>query len=122
MLFKRKTGEVESFVTLDGSEVREIVHPSSSPVENQSLAEAIVPGGGSTRPHVHRRSEEIYYILRGTGIVVVDGERAGVESGTAVLIPPGTEHSLENTGDEDLVLLCASSPPYSDEDTRILED
>jgi mannose-6-phosphate isomerase-like protein (cupin superfamily) len=37
--------------------------------------------------------------------------------GDCIVIPPGVEHQLTNTGREPLRLLCCCSPPYSDEDT-----
>jgi hypothetical protein len=38
-----KLDTVESFVTLDGSEIREVAGPASANAVNQSLAEATVP-------------------------------------------------------------------------------
>jgi mannose-6-phosphate isomerase-like protein (cupin superfamily) len=49
------------------------------------------------------------------------GVEAEVRAGTTVLIPPGTPHKLINASNEPLVLLCACSPPYSDEDTVLCE-
>jgi mannose-6-phosphate isomerase-like protein (cupin superfamily) len=37
-----------------------------------------------------------------------------------VNIPPGTPHSIANTGEGDLKILCACSPAYTHEDTEIL--
>jgi hypothetical protein len=51
--------QIEPFVTLDGSEIREWAGPLSAPAQNQSLAEATVPVGGATTEHYHRRSEEL---------------------------------------------------------------
>ena len=44
-------------------------------------------------------------------------EERGVKRGDCIVIPPGAEHKLTNTGDEPLVLLCCCAPAYSDEDT-----
>jgi len=40
-----------------------------------------------------------------------DREQVGV--GDLVLIPPATDHGIENDGDEDLVYVTAASPPVS---------
>jgi hypothetical protein len=50
---------LESFVTLDGSAIRELAGPAWTPVRNQSLAEATLPVGGETAEHYHPRAEEI---------------------------------------------------------------
>jgi mannose-6-phosphate isomerase-like protein (cupin superfamily) len=43
--------------------------------------------------HVHENSEQIYVVVRGRGLVIVDGEERELEAGTAVLIPAGVEHT-----------------------------
>jgi mannose-6-phosphate isomerase-like protein (cupin superfamily) len=48
-------------------------------------------------------------------------EGIAVRAGDAVLIPPGTAHKLVNESDARLVLRCACSPPYRDDDTELLE-
>ncbi|NOZ59181.1 MAG: cupin domain-containing protein [Euryarchaeota archaeon] len=114
-----RSSSAEPFITKDGSLVRELVHPKNSSAERLSLAEARVKPGDRTREHLHRKSEEVYYILSGEGEVYLNGKGARVEAGDAVLIPPGTRHYVVNTGEEELVILCACSPPYSHEDTLI---
>ena len=43
----RKLDEQEPFTTKDGSTIRSILDLANAPVRNQSLAEAVVPAGGS---------------------------------------------------------------------------
>jgi len=107
----------EPFITLDGSEIRELAGIPTGNAANQSLAEATVPPGASTQAHFHRRSEEIYYFTAGAGRMILGEEEAAVGAGDCVVIPPGTEHQLVNDGSAPLVLLCCCAPPYSDEDT-----
>jgi mannose-6-phosphate isomerase-like protein (cupin superfamily) len=112
----------EPFVTADGSSIREIAGVSSGNAVNQSLAEATVPPGAETIEHFHRASEEIYHFTAGAGRMRLGGLEADVRAGDTVVIAPGVPHKLWNTGDEPLVLLCCCSPPYSHEDTVLLED
>ncbi len=105
------------FVTKDGSQIRSILDRSNAPVEKQSLAEATVQAGGSTQRHCHALSEEFYFILAGRGRMEIDGETHEVESGDAILIPPGAWHTIVAV--EQLRFLCCCAPPYSDEDTYI---
>ncbi|WP_456475034.1 cupin domain-containing protein [Candidatus Pyrohabitans sp.] len=116
----RNRSRVEAFITKDGSEVRELLHPDNSPVEKLSIAEAVVGVGEATREHFHRKSEEVYYILSGRGEMHIDGEKAAVRVGDVVHIPAGARHYVVNTGKEELIILCASSPPYSHEDTELM--
>jgi mannose-6-phosphate isomerase-like protein (cupin superfamily) len=105
------------FITKDNSEIREILSPGNSSLENQSLAEARVSPGKATIQHYHIKTEEIYYILQGRAEIIVEGEIKEVVEGDGIVILPGQKHKIWNTGDEDLVFLCCCSPSYGDKDT-----
>ena len=72
----RSRAPAEPFTTTDGSTIRSLLDRSNAPVANQSLAEATIEAGEATVRHHHRESEEIYYLVEGTGEMEVDGERA----------------------------------------------
>ena len=111
---------VTPFITKDGSVIRELMHPAVHGNHQQSLAEAVIPAGSATLLHRHHHSEEIYHFTAGTGYMRMGDDEFRVTTGDTVCIPPGTPHALINRGDEELRLLCCSSPPYSDEDTELL--
>jgi mannose-6-phosphate isomerase-like protein (cupin superfamily) len=113
----RSLDDATPFVTTDGSTIRSLLDHSNAPVVNQSLAEATLDPGQATVRHHHRVSEEIYYLTAGSGEMEIDGRRAPVSAGDAVLIPPGAWHQITATGAEPLRLLCACAPPWSAEDT-----
>jgi mannose-6-phosphate isomerase-like protein (cupin superfamily) len=107
---------IEPFTTKDGSQIRELAR-----TEAQSLAEATVPAGGTTIRHLHRVTEELYAFTEGLGEMELDGETFEVRAGDTVVIPPGAPHGLRNTGEVPLVLLCCCVPPYSHDDTVLLD-
>ncbi len=107
----------EPFITKDGSEIRSILDRTNSLARNQSLAEATLSPGAATEPHRHTHTEEIYYILRGTGRMTVGIEQRDVQPGDGILIPVGTRHTIRNIGVDPLVFLCCCAPPYAHEDT-----
>jgi mannose-6-phosphate isomerase-like protein (cupin superfamily) len=113
--------ERPSFITADGSAIRELAGVPSGNAANQSLAEATVPPGAQTVEHYHRTSEEIYLFVSGMGRMKLGDEEAQVRAGDCVVIPPGAPHKLANPEQEPLVLLCCCAPPYSDADTVLLE-
>ena len=113
----RSLATAESFTTKDGSTIRELLGLPTSSARNQSLAEAMLPPGGATRRHYHRESEEIYYVVEGSGELELDGELARVGPGDAILIPPGAWHEIRAGGTAPLRFLCCCAPPYRHEDT-----
>jgi mannose-6-phosphate isomerase-like protein (cupin superfamily) len=108
---------LESFVTLDGSSIRELAGPAWTQARHQSLAEATLPPGGETAEHFHPQAEELYYFVAGAGRMRLGEDEAEVGVGDCVVIPPGTAHKLWNPGPNPLVLLCCCAPAYSDHDT-----
>jgi mannose-6-phosphate isomerase-like protein (cupin superfamily) len=113
----RSLTQAESFTTKDGSTIRELLGLPTSSARNQSLAEATLPPGGATERHYHLESEEIYYLVEGTGEMELDDERCPVAPGDAVLIPPGAWHQIRAAAGGPLRFLCCCAPPYRHEDT-----
>jgi mannose-6-phosphate isomerase-like protein (cupin superfamily) len=113
--------QLEPYVTADGSTIREWAGPGyRADASNQSLAEATVAPGSSTEAHYHWRSEELYLVTAGQGRLQIGDEELNVVTGDCAVIPPGAVHQLHNTGEEDLVVLCACSPAYLHEDTVLV--
>ena len=67
--------------------------------------------GQFTKTHVHPRQDEIFFCMRGAGVVTfTDRDDIPVEQGSVVFVPSGVEHGVETIGDERLVLVFAKGP------------
>lgn len=113
--------EIAPYITKDGSEIRELMHPAVHGNRRQSLAEATIEPGSRTQLHRHAQTEELYHVTAGSGLVTLGDARFKVSPGDTVLIAPGTAHCIEATGGEPLRILCCCSPAYSHDDTELLE-
>ena len=111
----RSLAKAEAFTTADGSTIRELLGLPTAPVRNQSLAEATLQPGQATERHYHAETEEIYYLVEGSGEMELDGDRRPVSPGDAILIPAGAWHEI--TAKSELRFLCCCVPPYTDDDT-----
>ena len=70
--------------------------------------------GVSEGSHTHEGDEsleEIYYFLRGEGVMWVDGHNVPIAAGDAVLVPPGVDHGFRNTGTKPLKLVIVWGRP-----------
>lgn len=112
--------DMKPFITKDGSEIRELMHPAWHGARSMSLAEAVVAPHTATQRHQHAGTEEFYHVTAGAGRMHLGDESFEVKPGDTVCIPPGTSHWIENTGDMDLRILCCCTPAYSHEDTDLL--
>lgn len=78
--------------------------------ENQlSVAKLIVKPKSIQENHVHCSSEHFMYILKGSGVHIVNKEKKNYEEGDVIYCPPYSEHTIINEGNEDLVMIAAYS-------------
>jgi mannose-6-phosphate isomerase-like protein (cupin superfamily) len=111
----------EEFTALDGSRVVELVRPEREGSRNLSLARATISPRRSTYRHRHPEAEEVYYVLQGEGTLEMNRRIERVSAGEARLIPAGAEHRVTCMSEEPMVILCACSPPYRDEETELTQ-
>ena len=60
--------------------------------------------GASIGNHSHETDDEIYIVISGCGRILENGEWQDIGPGDAILTGNGASHSVENTGDEPLVI------------------
>ena len=60
--------------------------------------------------HRHKVQEQVYHVIEGEGLMEIDGEKRVVRKHDFIFLPPGVDHSIENTGLVDLVFLVVTSP------------
>ena len=119
---KTEYGKIHPYTTKDGSLIRELMHPDIHGNSNQSLAEATIPANSATALHRHHRFEEIYHITKGSGLMTLGERIFRITEGDTICIPPGTPHRIQNASNTLLKLLCCCAPPYSHDDTELLEE
>ena len=109
--------------TFDWGVIKWLVSPDNTPGANISFGQVVLlPGEGHTR-HNHPTSEEILYVLSGTGEQMVDDKPAfPVRAGDTIYIPTAIYHSTVNTGWEPMVILAIYNPGGPDRDLRCLPD
>ncbi len=63
----------------------------------------------TTSVSYHKIAEEYYYVLSGSGVAVLNGERHELREGDFLRLPPGTTHGFI-TDDKPLVMLDIHAP------------
>ena len=76
-----------------------------------SFEHVVVPPGVVIGEHVHSRTEEIYFIVRGRGEMRVGEETRVVEAGQIVLTPLHERHTFRTLGDEPVELIVSEMLP-----------
>jgi quercetin dioxygenase-like cupin family protein len=79
------------------------------------VMEETMPAGTAEQPHQHSQTTQLYYMTDGSAVTRLGGAHVDLVPGTAVVIPPGSEHQLVNHGDKpNRFLVISSSPPRAD--------
>lgn len=60
--------------------------------------------------HRHKRNEELYIFVGGSGEMVIDDERVPVREGTVVRVSRPAARIWRNTSDQDLYFICVQYP------------
>ena len=120
-IFIRYLKDCKEFSAGDNTRLRELFNPLKDNLNlRYSLAHATVKPGKTTYKH-RLKTSEVYYILRGNGIMHINDESGQVKEGQAIYIPPDTIQFIKNTGTTDLIFICIVDPAWKKEDENILE-
>jgi mannose-6-phosphate isomerase-like protein (cupin superfamily) len=80
---------------------------------NLSVTWVTLPAGASQTLRSQEEAEQAYVVVRGSGSMSVAGDTQQVAEGDMILVPPATEHSLSNDGEEELACVSIQSPPVA---------
>lgn len=85
---------------LEGDQIRRDVFTLLCPEDTESRSllagYTIVYPGCTTKGHSHADREEVYYFVRGQGVMVVDGKEIEVAAGDSFYLPYGPLHTTRN--------------------------
>lgn len=68
------------------------------------------PGFPGPKPHVHRETHDMFFVLEGTLTMQLDEDTFDLLPGAFVLVPPGTAHTFSNRTDQPVKLLNMDAP------------
>jgi mannose-6-phosphate isomerase-like protein (cupin superfamily) len=77
---------------------------------NIALGTQQVPVRTGIGVHQHQEADEVLFVLEGTGFAILHDARIPIEKGSAIYIPKGVWHGVENPNSE-LLLLWVVAPP-----------
>jgi mannose-6-phosphate isomerase-like protein (cupin superfamily) len=80
---------------------------------NMSVTWLEVPAGVEQTLHSHEEAEQVYVVVKGEGKMSVAGDTETVGEGDLVLVPPATDHGIENDGNEPMACVSVQSPAVS---------
>lgn len=98
-------------INLPGRTCQVMVGSNNLIAENITFGIAKVPPFEKMSPHMHEKEEEVIYIIKGYGYVVVNKKKEVVEPGSTIFLPKGSEHFIHNQSADTMKFIFAFSPP-----------
>jgi quercetin dioxygenase-like cupin family protein len=77
--------------------------------------------GAEVKPHFHKTHDEIVYVIKGSGQMLVNDKWIDVKPGTVHFNPMNKVHSTRNTGKDPLVVLSIFTPSMKEVDRNFVE-
>ena len=85
--------------------------------EHTQIVVMSIPVGEDIGEEPHTDTDQVLYFVDGVGKAVLNGEEVNFEKNDIFLVKAGTKHYFINTGDEDLKIITAYSPPHHPDGT-----
>ena len=115
------TAQVISTGDLEGDKISPL---NTGGMRNKVLAVAdgmtISIQDGSPPKHMHPNTNEIQYILEGTGTIWLGDKEVTVKPGDLVIIPKGTPHAGTKPQGRTIKALAIKTPPQAPDDIKLL--
>ena len=73
------------------------------------------------KPSYHKKGEELYYVVSGSGKAVLDGNNYKLKEGCFFRVPPGVVHQFSTDAQPMCILNFHSPPVFSDKDTYFVK-
>jgi len=77
--------------------------------------------GAELGPHYHESHDEIEYVIRGTGQLLVNDKWVDFKPGSIHFNPMRKVHAAKNTGNEPMIVLIAFTPAMKETDRHFLK-
>ena len=75
-----------------------------------SVIKESMPAGTSEKTHLHRKAQQLFYILSGVAVFETGDAMIEVHANESFYVPPNTVHRISNTSGDDLHFLVISEP------------
>ncbi|NCB93576.1 MAG: cupin domain-containing protein [Clostridia bacterium] len=101
-------------LTNPGVVSRQLLNPENSESIRVTVTEVHVQPGAVQKRHFHAESEQIWYGVQGSGLLLLaDDKEKKFLSGDVVRFKDGEVHGLKNTGEKEFVYIAVTSPPVN---------
>lgn len=103
-----------------GTVNRRLISPQTVGAKQLEVLVGTIEKGEGALPHAHPGIEQVCYLLEGSALVEVEGERGVLEAGDCCFFPADKKHVFTVTSETPARVLVIYSPPYEENPERVI--
>jgi len=103
-----------------GTTNRRLIGPENVGAKGVEVVLGTIERGQGALPHAHPGIEQVCYMLEGTAVAEVGGERCELGPGDACYFPPDALHVFTVTSNTPARVLVVYTPPYGENPQNVV--
>lgn len=117
-----RTSEVPGYHPANhtGTTNRRLIGPETVGAKQVEVVLGEIEKGQGALPHAHPGLEQVCYLLEGSAVAEVAGERFEMQAGDTCFFPADTMHIFTVTSDKPARVLVIYAPPYGESPERVI--
>jgi quercetin dioxygenase-like cupin family protein len=105
-----------------GTTNRRLIGPENVGARGVEVVLGTIERGQGALPHAHPGIEQVCYMLEGTAVAEVGGERCELGPGDGCYFPPDAMHVFTVTSATPAKVLVVYAPPYGEDPKNVVRD
>lgn len=116
-----REGDVKAYSPANhsGTVNRRLIGPETVGARNIEVVLGVIERGQGALPHAHPGIEQVCYLLEGSALAEVAGQRCELRPGDACFFPADTMHVFTVTSEQPAKVLVIYSPPYGESPDKV---
>ncbi|RKP58298.1 cupin domain-containing protein [Cohnella endophytica] len=118
-----RASEVKTFFFDETYTSKMLIDRTNSETQNVQINMGIMAPGAKHTDHNHPTDyDELYLIMKGEGMVRLDGQEYDLSPGDVVFIPGGSNHAIANKSDTEELVIFTVWPKHPEEGANPVYD
>lgn len=103
-----------------GTANRRLIGADTVGAKGVEMVLGVIEKNSGALPHAHPGIEQVCYLLEGTAVAEVEGERCELGPGDACYFPADKMHKFTATSDKPVKVLVVYTPPYGERPENVI--
>ena len=104
----------------EGTNNYRVISDETVGAKNLEVLIGVIQKNQGALPHAHPTLEQVCYLMEGTAVAEVGGEKREMKPGDFCFFPAGENHIFTAISDTPVKLMVIYSPPYGEDPSKVI--